>query len=218
VERDDVWWTVVGVVEDVRDRGLGDDVESTIYLPFSQWPTRAQVVVLRTTVLPSTLADEARQAVWTLDDALPVTEMRTFDDVVAASTAAERYRAWLVGSFGVLATLLAVIGIAGVTAHAVLRRTGEIGLRMALGAPRAEVVRLVIARTARYAVLGIAIGMVGAALVTRALGRYLYGVEPIDVTTFVAAALSMLAVVLAAAFIPARRAAAIAPLEALRHE
>jgi ABC-type antimicrobial peptide transport system permease subunit len=212
------WWTVVGVVEDVRDRSPAAAPQRTVYVPFAQWPQPGRTVAVRTSVPPLSLADAVRQAVHSLDPLLPITDLQSMDQVAWRATADHRFRALLVSAFGLLAAVLAAVGIFGVTAHAVARRTREVGVRVALGATGRDVLRLVLGRVGRLAAAGLAAGLLAALAVGRALRSFLFGVEPTDPISYAAIGASVLALALLAGSVPARRAARIDPTEALRHE
>lgn len=218
VEMSERWWTVVGVVEDVRDRSPAAAPQRTVYVPFAQWPQPGRTVALRTSVPPLSLADAVRQAVHSLDPLLPITDLQSMDQVAWRATADHRFRALLVSAFGLLAAVLAAVGIFGVTAHAVARRTREVGVRVALGATGRDVLRLVLGRVGRLAAAGLAAGLLAALAVGRALRSFLFGVEPTDPISYAAIGASVLALALLAGSVPARRAARIDPTEALRHE
>jgi predicted permease len=210
---------VIGVVKDTRAATLRDHAVAMFYLPFAQFPnTENLVFALRATGnLPSvTLA--ARREIESLDSNLTVSKVTTLSAVVDASLVQERALATLSASFGVLALLLASIGIYGVLAYAVTQRTREIGLRVALGAQRWDVLSLVIGQGVRLALLGAAVGLAGAIGVTRLVSALLYGVTPTDPVTFIIVSVLLLLVAVVASWLPARRATRIHPMEALRHE
>jgi ABC-type antimicrobial peptide transport system permease subunit len=159
-----------------------------------------------------------RNAVAEVAPDLPVLSVTTLDEQLALSLARERAIARLVGFFGLLALLLAAIGLYGVMSYSVSRRTGEIGLRMALGAPRGQVLRLVLLETARLTAIGLAVGLAGALILTRLAASQLYGITAHDPATLASATVAMAAVALLAGFLPARRAADTEPMAALRYE
>jgi putative ABC transport system permease protein len=218
VEMNDTWWSVVGVVGDVRDRAISAEPVATVYVPSAQWPTRARTVVLSTTLPTAVLSPALRSTVGQLDVELPIRDLRSMREVTATAVAAERFRARLVGGFAVLALALGATGLFGVTGHAVARRTREIGIRVALGARRLQVLGLVLKRVAGTVGIGLAVGTALAVPASRLLERFLFGVRPLDAVTFLATAALLATVALAAALGPARRAARIDPMEALRHE
>ena len=172
----------------------------------------------------STKADAAsvvgavRQAVWSVDKDQPVSDVRTMDQVVAASISKERFQSLLLGLFAALALLLACVGLYGVISYAVVQRTHEIGVRMALGAKPVDVLRLVIRQGMGLTIVGLIVGVAVGSVVTRVLSDMLYGVGTRDPLTFVGAPLLLLVVAFLACYIPARRATRIDPLVALRYE
>ena len=175
-------------------------------------------LVVRTALPPLSLVDSARHAVESVDPDLPVFEVATMEQLVYRSASAPRFNTVLLGVFAALALVLAAIGIYGVMSYAVTRRTHEIGVRMALGARARDVLGQVIAQGMRRALAGIVLGLAGALALTRFLSSLLYGVRPADPATFLAVSLLLLAVSLLACYIPARRAATVDPMIALRHE
>ncbi|HET9983694.1 MAG TPA: ABC transporter permease [Longimicrobiales bacterium] len=208
--------TVVGVVADVRHDALSREPAPHLYLPLAQHPAREMTVVLRTTGDPAALAAALRRTVASIDPAQPVSDIRGMEDVVAQTVGQPRYRTLLLGLFGAVAALLAAIGLYGVLAYGVARRTREIGVRIALGATSRDVFRLVGADALRLAAAGLALGVAGALAATRMLSGLLFGVRAIDPLTFLAATAGLLAVAAAAAWLPARRAACVDPADALR--
>ncbi|MFI5005968.1 MAG: ABC transporter permease [Solirubrobacterales bacterium] len=211
------WATVVGLVPDVRYRGL-TDVRLDLYVPFGQSPFPVQYVVIRTTSDPAPLASAIRQAVSTLDKDLPITGVASLGAIVDGALGGPRFRAVLIAAFACLALLLAAVGIWGVVAWSVAQRTQEIGLRMALGARAPEVVRHVVAQGVVPALAGVAVGLVVAWACSRALRTLLFGIPPDDPSTFMAVAALLLLVATGASLLPARRAARLDPVAALREE
>jgi putative ABC transport system permease protein len=209
---------VVGVVADVKTGFLKEPARPTVYVPSAQDPGSGSVTwVLRADLSPG-LAGEIRHAISELDSRQRVLNIRSMEDVVASATASSRFDAWLFGFLAGLAVLLTAIGLYGLLAFSVARRTGEIGTRMALGASRAAVLKLVLKEGAGLIALGLAIGLAGALAVTRTLATLLYGVRPTDPVTFAMVAVLLLAVGLLASYIPARRATKVDPMVALRYE
>ena len=207
---------VVGVVGDTKS-SLDKEAGHQMYVPYAQDPTWGSLsLVVRSAGDPSALAGPVREAIRAVDKALPAYNQKTMNDVISASAAPRRVPMLLLSAFAGVAMLLAMLGIYGVTSYYVTQRTREIGVRMALGAQVVDVLKLVLRRAMLLALVGIGIGVAGAIAVTRYLTSLLFGVEPIDTFTFVAVALAMAAVVLIACLVPARRAAKIDPLEALR--
>ena len=219
---------IVGVVRDVRQHGLDFDslspqiqklMSSQVYVPYAQtalWPK--MTVVVRTSSAPMGLATALRAEVRALDKDLPVSKVRTMETVRGDSIAQPRFRALLIVLFGALALTLATIGIYGVMAYSVARRTHEIGLRMALGAQNTDVLKLVLRQGIRLAVTGLLIGLAGAFALTRLISGLLYGVSATDPLTFAIVPALLFAVALLACWIPARRATRVHPMEALRYE
>jgi putative ABC transport system permease protein len=207
---------VIGVVGDTR-MSLDKEAGHQMYIPYAQdltWPNLRLVV--RTTGEPTAMADSVREAIRSVDKAVPTYNLKTMNDVVSTSAAPRRIPMLLLSSFAGVAMLLAMLGIYGVTSYYVTQRTHEIGVRMALGAQIRDVLRLVLKRAMLLALIGIGIGVAGAVAVTRYLTTLLFGVKPIDVVTFVGVAIVLGIVVLVACVVPARRAARIDPLEALK--
>jgi predicted permease len=214
------WLTVVGVVADIRQRGLDRNVQPMIYVPFQQERgglVRFVSFVARTST-PASVAEGIRAEIRRAAPDLPIETTRTMDEAVAASVAPPRFRMWLLVLFATAAMLIATCGIYGLMAYAVAQRRREIGVRMALGAERRDVLRLVLGRALRVVVAGLIVGLAGAAGVTRVLQRFLFGVTPTDPLAFTTVTLLLLAVGLLAAWLPARRATRIDPYDALRTE
>jgi predicted permease len=214
------WLTVVGVVADIRQRGLTQDIQPMIYAPFQQDRSgllRFVSFVARTTD-PAAAAQGIRAEIRRAAPDLPIESTVTMDDAVAASVAQPRFRMVLLGLFALAATLIATCGLYGLMAYAVTQRRREIGVRMALGATRGDVLRLVLAHALRIVAVGLIVGLVGAFGVTRVLQTFLFGVTPTDPIAFTIVTLLLLAVGLLAAWLPARRATRIDPSAALRAE
>ena len=214
------WLTVVGVVADIRQRGLDQEVQPMIYAPFQQ--DRSGIIrfvsfVARTTT-PGGVGESVRAEIRRAAPDLPIQSTATMDEAVAASVAQPRFRMWLLGLFAMSAMLIATCGIYGLMAYAVTQRRREIGVRMALGAERRDVFRLVLTRALRIVMAGLIIGLAGAVGVTRVLQRFLFGVTPTDPIVFAIVTLLLATVGLMAAWVPARRASRIDPWAALRAE
>jgi putative ABC transport system permease protein len=212
------WFTVVGVVADVRHWGLNKPPQPEGFLPYQQDAQTDMYLVIRTSGDPKAVAAEARAAVYAVDPNQPVGRVETMNQVVNESLAPQRLSAALLGSYGALALGLALVGVYGVMACAVTERTREIGVRMALGAQPGGVQAMVLRQAMLLVIAGLVLGIAGALALTRVLGSTLYGVRATDPATFASAAAAVLAVGAAAAWFPARRAAALAPSLALRHE
>ncbi|MCY1021024.1 ABC transporter permease [Pyxidicoccus sp. MSG2] len=215
---EDGWRTVVGVVDDVRHGGPTAEPRAELYVPIMQSTFPSMQFVARTEGEPLALAAAVRSAVAELDADLPVSQVRTLDAVVASATARPRFLSALVGVFAALALLLAGVGLYGVIAYMARQRTQEIGIRMALGARPEDVLRLVLGRGMRLAVLGVGLGLLAAWAATRVLGSMLHGVSATDPLTFGSLALLVLGVTMVATWLPARRATRVDPLVALRSE
>ncbi|HEX5891107.1 MAG TPA: ABC transporter permease [Pyrinomonadaceae bacterium] len=211
------WMEVVGVIKDVRHE-LTAEVDPEYYLPYAQDVWRSMVIVARTTVDPASLAGSIRQEVWAIDKDQPVADVRTMQEVRSLSVGLQQFNSVMIGVFAAVALLLASIGIYGVMAFAVTQRTQEIGIRMALGARKTDVLRMVVLNGMRLAVLGLAIGLVASWALTRFVSNLLYGVESTDPLTFSVVSVCLLAAAFLACYLPARRATKVDPLEALRYE
>jgi putative ABC transport system permease protein len=210
--------TVVGVVGDIRYTGLDGGIEEAVYLSYRQLPRSGMTLVLRGAMEPSSLAPALRNAVREIDPALPVYDVMTMDERLSNSVASRRFNLLLLGGFATLALLLAGVGVYGVISYLVTQRTHEIGIRMALGAQSADVLRLFIKRGMAMVTLGVALGMIGAVALTRVMRSLLFDVSASDPLTFACVALLLSLVALAACYLPARRAARIDPLTSLRQE
>ncbi len=226
-DADSVWRTVVGVVGDVRHRGLSLGAKPEFYWPQAQVFVTAgdSVVIGRTMTItlrvrgdPLALATPARRVVSTLDGALAVSDVRSLEDVVSRSVAAPRFTATLIGVFALLAMTLAAVGIYGVVAYVVAQRTAELGIRVALGARVPDVLRLVVGQGMRPVGMGLAGGLAGALALSHVLRGLLFDVAPTDLLTYAVVALALGGVALLACYLPARRAARVDPMIALRAE
>jgi predicted permease len=217
-------FTVIGLAADVPDRSLRDAPEPLVMAALAQMPAgnitwTALTFVLRTAGGdPLGLAPAVRRQVWTIDPNIVISEMATMDERVALTIRAERDSAFLFGLFAVAALMMAAIGVYGVAAYAIAQRTQEIGIRIALGAARRDVRRLVVSQTLWPTLIGIAVGLAVAAMLTRLVASLVYGVTPLDPAAFAGGVVVLVSVALAATWMPARRAARIDPLQALRYE
>jgi putative ABC transport system permease protein len=209
---------IVGIVGDVRQRSLSADLTPHVYVAFDQWPLDELTVVMRTRGDPAAPLRAAQATVARLDRNLPVYDAFTLETMVDRSLGQPRFYVMLLTVFAVLAVVLAVVGIYGIIAYTVQQRTREIGIRMALGARAAQIVRMVVGQGVRLALPGVVLGVAGALLLTRFLRPMLYRVPPFDPATYAQLAALMLLVAAAAAFVPARRAIARDPMHALRRE
>jgi predicted permease len=212
------WREIVGIVGDLRHEGLQVPPRPEVYVPLAQDPLPYFAVALRTAGDPAALAVPLREAMREIDADQPVSRLRPMAELVAAATSGTRFQGALLGAFAAVALALAAVGIYGVMAHAVAHRTREIGVRMALGAARSDIMRLVVGQGMRLAAAGIALGIGGALALTRLLSAQLFGVAPSDPATFACVTLALGAVALAACWLPARRATRVEPMAALRAE
>jgi putative ABC transport system permease protein len=213
--------TIVGVVPDVKHTSLREETAPEMYVLYNQkpWPSMlAMRVALRTKAAPPSITASVREAVHAIDPDLPLANVATLTSLLDDSMSQPRFSVFLLGSFGVLALLLASIGMYGVISYSVLQRTQEIGIRMALGAQRRKVFGMVLGQGALLAGLGIGIGLVAALGVTRLLASFLYGVRPTDPLTFAGVSLLLLGIALLACYLPARRATRVDPIVALKYE
>ncbi|HXX17621.1 MAG TPA: ABC transporter permease [Candidatus Eremiobacteraceae bacterium] len=208
--------TVVGVVKDIKNDGLDTDGVPHIYVPLYQSPDRDLSVVLRTSLPAKVLEPQIRHEIQSIDPALPVFNVSSMNDVLDHSLASRRFSADLVGGFAGLALLLASIGIYGLLAYMVGQRSREIGLRMALGARRWDVLKLILRKGIVLASLGIVAGVIVSAATVSMMASLLYGVHPHDLVVFLVVPLLLLAVAVLASYLPARRATKIDPMFALR--
>jgi putative ABC transport system permease protein len=209
---------IVGVVADIRQSSLSRDPAPAIYVPYTQETMPWQTLVVRTKTDPMALAAAIRREVTALDPEQPVARIATMDRLMEASTAQPRFRTLLLAGFAGIALLLSAIGIYGVMAYTVSRRTREIGVRMAIGARPVDILKLVFSQSMTMTLLGVAFGLAGAYAVTRVMKSLLFGVTSTDPFTFSAVALLLCSVAFLATYIPARRASRIDPMVALRYE
>jgi putative ABC transport system permease protein len=216
------WRTVVGVVNDVRYSGLDDPGGACIYTPFAQTPFFWTYLMVRTTGEPMAMAGAVRAAVTSVDPVLELGRVEAMETLVAESVSRPRFNVVLVSTFAALALLLSAVGIYGVISYSASQRTREIGVRLALGARRGDVVRLVTGEGLRMAALGVGAGLVAAAALSRLLAglltRLLFEVRALDTWTYGAAGLGLFAMALLASALPAWRASRLAPMAALRTE
>jgi len=211
------WLTIVGVVGDVHHTGLNTPPNPEMYLSQLQEPQSTMAVLARTTGDPLQLAAAAREQLKAMDKDQPVT-VTTMDQLYANSLAGQRFNTSLLGVFAAVALLLAMIGVFGVINYSVAQRTHELGIRIALGAQRRDVFRLVVGQGLLLALVGVGVGAAGAVALTRLIAGLLYGVSPTDGPTFVVVSLLVTAVAFLACYLPARRATRVDPLIALRYE
>lgn len=212
------WLEIVGVVKDVLHDGLEVAAKPTIYVPFLQSPSEFMVTVARTDTDPSSLTYAIRGAIAAVDKDQPILMTRTMADIYSDGVAQRRFNTVLIVVFGVLALFLAMVGVYGLMSFAVTQRTHEIGVRIALGAHRWDVLRLVLGRGIRLTFLGIGFGLAAAFLLTHFLSKLLFHVPQSDPATFILVSVSQGAIALLAAYLPARRAASVDPIVAIRYE
>jgi putative ABC transport system permease protein len=216
--RDEPWRTIVGVTGDVRFREL-EEVRFDLYIPFAQWtPAFVNHFAVRTTAEPSAILAVVRREVAALDPQLAVSRVATMDELVAAHLSRPRFSAVLLNWLSGLAMLLAAVGIFGVTAYSVARRSGEFGVRIALGARASDILKLVIGQGMRLVAVGVGIGLAASFALTRLMAKLLFGVSATDPLTFVVIAALLTFVALLACYVPARRATKVDPMIALRTE
>jgi putative ABC transport system permease protein len=212
------WATVVGVVGTVKHFRLSEDPLDEAYVPFQQRALIFTELVVRTTGDPTQIAGAVRNAIWRVDRDQPVWRVRSMDRVLDEARGGPKLTAGLMVGFAAVALVLAAIGVYGVTSYAVARRTQEVGIRMALGARRGQVLRMVLAEGMRTTAIAIAVGLVAASGATRLLASQLFGVSPLDPLTFGTVPALLGIVALIACYLPARRASRVDPIVALRAE
>ena len=207
---------VVGVAGNVKNNGLGVDSEPQLYLPFPQLPWGNMNLLVRAAIDPHQLISTLRQQVYAVDPDQPITQVQTMDELLATFRAQPRFTVFLLSSLSAIALILAIVGIYGVIAYTVAQRRHELGIRMALGAERSDVLRLIVARGLLLTLIGIVAGLIAAMASTRVMESLLYHVRSRDLTTFALASVLFLVVGTAASYLPARRAMSVDPREALR--
>jgi putative ABC transport system permease protein len=214
------WFTVVGVIADFRhfQGNDPDPVSPAAYVPYSFDPALNTGLTIRVTGDPTRVASAAREQVHRADTSLPIFQVSTMEDLRQRSFWQDRLFGWMFSTFGAVALLLASVGVYGVLSYSVSQRTQEIGVRMALGAGRGDVLRLILGQGVRLAAIGIVLGLVGAFATTRFIKTVLYNVTPTDPFSFAVVAGFLTLVAVAASYVPARRAMAVDPLVALRNE
>jgi putative ABC transport system permease protein len=212
------WITIVGVLADTKMYGLANPARLEVYLPFRQRTPSGMVLLVKSGQEPATLVSAIRGVVSSIDKEQPIFGIATMQEVVNQSVSTRRITLILLGLFSGLALVLAAIGIYGVISYSVAQREREIGIRMALGAQRGDVLRLVLAQGGKIAVAGIVAGSAASLVLTRLMAKLLYSVSAVDPATFAAVAFVLALIAMAAAYIPARRTVRVDPLIALRHE
>ena len=209
---------IIGIVGDVHDVSLGNKPGPMMYAAYAQSPFPGACIAVQSTLAPSAVISSIRDSVASLDKDLPVTDIATMTDVVHDSMAQPRFRTTLIALFAGIALILAAIGIFGVISYSVQRRTNEIGIRVALGASAATILRMVLRETMILAAIGFAVGLPVAFASSDVLGHLLFGVSPADPATLIVVSLTLAGVAAAAGYLPARRATQVDPLTALRHD
>jgi len=216
------WYSIVGIAGDVLQSGLGKEPPLNIYFPYDQAPRSFLMnsisLVVRTGEAPTAMTNAIRQVVQSADPQMPVFDVASMEELVSASISEPHFNALLLGSFAALALILATVGVYGNVSYSAAQRTHEIGIRMALGAQKGDILRIVVGQGIILALLGVAIGIVGALALTRFLVSLLYGVKPTDPLTFTAVSVILTSVAVLASYIPARRAMRVDPMVALRYE
>ena len=202
----------------MKNLGLNPEAVPTIYVPYWQWPMQSPTLLVLTAADPAAVAAAIRSDVRAANRNLPAPAIRTMDDILSDSVAQPRFQTLLLSLFAIAALVLAAVGIYGVMAYTVRQRTHEIGVRLALGAQKWNVLSLVIGRGMRLALFGVGIGVLGALALTRVMSGLLYEVTPTDPLTFVGVSLLLVGIALFACWLPARRATKVDPMVALRYE
>jgi len=216
---DGPWCEVVGVVKDVRQNDFVKDTKMEMYMPYAQvgdFPPNALVV--RTRIDPLSLSSTVRKEVWAIDKDQPVSDIRSMDEIVSEAVARQRFSMLLLGIFAGLALILAAVGIYGVMSYTVLQRTREIGIRMALGGQRSDMLKMTIWHSLKLVLMGLTLGLAAAFVLTRVMTTLLFGISATDPLTYVAISFMLLAVAVLASYIPALRATKVDPMVALRYE
>jgi putative ABC transport system permease protein len=207
---------VIGIAADIKNKGLAQDSQAQLYLPFPQLPWGDMNLLVRTLVPPRSITSAVRAQISALDPDQPVADIQTVDDLVNSSLTQPRFTMLLLGIFAATALVLSVVGIYSVLSYWVAQRRYELGIRLALGAQRADILRIVVRRGLMLAIAGIAIGLFAALLLTRLMSAMLYKVDALDLATFAFAPLLFLSIALLASYLPARGATRVDPMEALR--
>jgi putative ABC transport system permease protein len=213
-----VWHEIVGVAKNVNIYGSESQPIIKIYTPLGRFPQRQSVLSIRTSAEPQALTAAIAREIQNLDKDLPVGETATLEALLAREVATRRFNTWLFVLLGTLALILAVSGVYSVISYSVAQRTHEVGIRVALGAGPSQVLKLFIGQGMRMVMIGLAVGLVSAMFLSQLLTALLFGVRPIDLTTFGLVSICLIGVALLACYIPARRATKVDPLVALRYE
>jgi len=216
INTDNPWLTVVGIYDNVRQGGLDRDPRPWFIRPYNQagWPWVS--IVTRTAAAPGSFSDPVKKAIAVIEPNQPVSDIKTMDQVVGDSVSSRRFPMLLLSGFAIVALLLAAVGIAGVVAYSVVQRTQEIGVRMALGADTRHVLQLVVGLSLRWTIAGVIAGVAASIGLLRMLQGLVFGVTPTDPVVLGTVSLLLVIVSLAASYVPARRAASVNPVTALR--
>jgi ABC-type antimicrobial peptide transport system permease subunit len=212
------WMTVIGVVSDARTETIADPGVPQVYLSIFQRRAKDLAIFLRGQLDQGAIPGQLRAQIQAADPGLPVFGAKSLDDVLASSLSVRRFSMEMVALFAATALLLASLGIYGTISYVVSEQTREIGIRLALGAQRSQVLKMILRQGLRLAIAGTTFGLTGALIVSHLMAGLLYGIAPTDILTFVAVAVLLTSVALAATYIPARRAMRLDPLIALRYE
>jgi predicted permease len=216
---DSPWREVVGIVKDVRQNDFVAEPKMQMYMAHEQVGSfAANALVVRTQVDPLSLGTAVRKVVWEIDKDQPVSDIRSMEEIVSRAVARQRFSTMLLGIFATLALVLAAVGIYGVMSYSVAQRTREIGIRMALGAQRSDVLKMTVGQGLRLVIMGVAIGLAAAFVLTRVMASLLFGVSATDPITFIIISLVLMAVALIASYIPALRATKVDPMVALHYQ
>jgi predicted permease len=213
------WWMIVGVAGDVKTMGLDTETPPEVYLSSHQGPAPlAMTLVVRTVTDPAGFASSVRDEVSAVDINQPVFNVKTMDELLSAASGQRRFLMTLLATFAVAALFLASVGLYGVISYSVTQRTHEIGIRLAMGAQRKDILRLVMGQGLKIALIGTALGLVASIIMTRALSGLLFGVSPVDLISFTLTPLVLSTVAVFASYLPGRRATRVDPIIALRHD
>ncbi|HEY0564848.1 MAG TPA: ABC transporter permease [Terriglobales bacterium] len=207
---------VIGIAGDVHNSGVVTDPQPQVYVPFAQLPWADGNLLIRAEVEPHSVLSAVRQQIAAIDPEQPIANVQTGDELMSTAVAQNRFTTMLVGAFAVTAVILAIIGVYGTLAYAVAQRRPELSIRLALGAERSSILRLVVRQGLLLIGTGIVIGIVASFAVTRTMASMLYKVGSVDPLTFIGASVLLLAIAIAASYLPARRASEVSPLEVLR--
>jgi putative ABC transport system permease protein len=218
IDEEDPWMEIVGVVADVKHHGLDSQAKFELYVPYLKDPWPFMTLVVRGGPGTTGMANAMRSEVWAVDKDLPVPDIKPMEQLLKDSVAGRRFNMLLLGLFGAVALVLAAVGIYGVMSYAVTQRTREIGIRMALGATRSDLLRLVVGEGMTLALIGVAIGLGASFALTRVITSLLFSVGATDPATFVLISMLLAGVALAACLVPALRAMKVDPMSALRYE